>query len=380
MAIHQPCEKRKRAFLALEDSTIFSGWSDSESGTYCGEVIFTTAMGGYQEVCTDPSYTSQIVVFTTPHIGNTGTNDEDAQSPQCSVAGIITRHMSAIDSNWRSTQSLPSFLRRYHIPALYSIDTRRLTRHIREQGSLGGCIAIGDLSHHDAIALAQQSEKPSVTVSTSIPYEWNADLNLSRQTSHTLPPVRLCVMDFGVKRSLLQRLTAEGCRITVVPPHLAVQEILAYAPDGIVLSNGPGDPQDASYALTTIRQLIERQIPLLGVCFGCQLLGLAAGGTTVKMQLGHHGINHPVIDLTTGQAYITSQNHNFVIADANLPSGIEVTHRSLVDHSIEGIRYRQKPAFGFQGHPEGGPGPSDIGDIFHQFVSLMRSHAKQPLL
>jgi carbamoyl-phosphate synthase small subunit len=370
---------RKRAFLALEDGYIFSGFSNNAEGTHCGEVIFNTSMGGYQEVCTDPSYANQIILFTHPHIGNVGTNEEDNESSHCWISGIIMKEPSKRASNWRSTQTFPEFLLKHQIPALYGIDTRRLTNHIRESGSQIGCLAIGDISIQEAVLCAQKHaqsdlQELSFQVSTKTIYSWNSGL----WNKNSLPPsLSVCVYDFGVKRSILRRLVSLGCRVTVVSPSYTYEELLSLNPDGIVLSNGPGDPQKSTVAKKAIEELIKNKIPLLGICFGCQLLGLAAGGKTVKMKLGHHGSNHPVLDLKNNKSFITSQNHDFVLSDEGLPSCLEITHRSLVDNSIEGIRFRGRPIFGFQGHPEGGPGPFDLCGLFHEFVHLMDTYAKR---
>ncbi len=376
---------QKKAILALEDGTIFSGLSDCAEGVSCGEVIFTTSMGGYQEVCTDPSYAHQIVVFTRPHIGNTGTNDDDNESSQCWVKGLVLKEASKTDSNWRSTNSFQSFLNTDNIPSLYNVDTRRLTNHLRERGSQHGCIAIGDASPQAAIQFAQESARTShhdlsALVSTKTPYSWNHGLSslLDIQPS-PISSFSVCVIDFGVKHSILRWLVSLGCKVTVVPQSTTYNELLSHCPDGVLLSNGPGDPQKAYKAMNTIQKLLENNVPVFGVCFGCQLLGLAAGSTTVKMKVGHHGANHPVSDLAHNTTFITSQNHDFVISDDGRHHAFEITHRSLVDGSIEGIKLNNHTAFGFQGHPEGSPGPFDISGLFHEFTHVMRTHAKKPI-
>lgn len=345
-------------------------------GLYGGEVIFNTSMGGYQEICTDPSYAGQIVVFTKPHIGNTGTNEEDNESSRCWLSGVVVREQATRASSWRSTQDFSHFLRHSRIPCLYDVDTRKLTHHIRERGPLYGCIAIGDRSPEEAFVFAKECADSRADllslVSTPTPYLWDKRLvSLQRDMRATPFSFSVCVYDFGVKRSILSHLVSLGCRVTVVPHTYSLDQLLSLKPDGIVLSNGPGDPRQAACFMPTIEELLRRNIPLFGICFGCQLLGLAAGGTIVRMKVGHHGTNHPVIDLSTRQTFITSQNHGYVIAEEGLPNSLEVTHRSLVDGSIEGVRLKERLAFGFQGHPEGGGGPVDICTLFNQFIQMM---------
>lgn len=364
----------KRSFLVLEDGTWFSGFSDDEEGAYPGEVIFNTSMFGYQEVCTDPSYADQIVVFTYPHIGNVGTNEEDNESERCQLSGIVMREPVKKASNWRSKDNFHTFLCKQKIPSIYGVDTRKLTIYLREKGSQYGCIAIGNFSLQAANQLARhhsRSSKPDLfsQVSTQSAYS----LCLLKPSS----AFSVCVYDFGVKRSVLRSLCSLGCKVTVIPASFSCEQVLDLHPDGVVLSNGPGDPQKAGLAIKNIEGLLQNKIPLLGICFGCQLLALAAGGKIVKMKFGHHGANHPVIDLLNKKVFITSQNHGYRIADEGLPDSLDVTHRSLVDGSIEGIRFRSAPAFGFQGHPEGGPGPFDICGLFADFVLGKGADAKK---
>lgn len=367
----------RSAFLALADGAVFPGISTSDEGFYCAEVVFNTAMFGYQEICTDPSYAGQIVVFTHPHVGNVGVNDEDNEADRSYVSGIVVKKLSKIVSNARATGSLDRFLEVQHIPCISGVDTRRLTMHIRETGAQSGCLAIGNISIQEAVQKAQEHaqapyERMSEKVSAKQVYTWTKGIC---QMVPPAPVASVCVYDFGVKRSILCQLVQAGCCVTVVPSSFTAEQIFKLSPDGIVLSNGPGDPQKESFAKKTIRDLLKKNIPLLGICFGHQLLALAVGAHIVKMRLGHHGANHPVMDLVRQRAVITSQNHEFMVSEECVPDCIEVTHRSLIDGSIEGFRLKNLPVFGFQGHPEGGPGPSDSMNIFAQFVKTMGRHA-----
>jgi carbamoyl-phosphate synthase small subunit len=367
--------------LALADGSLFKGRSIGAPGITTGEVVFNTAMTGYQEILSDPSYTRQIVTLTYPHIGNTGTTPEDQESAQLAAAGLVIRDLPLLASNWRSTLSLPDYLRRGNVVAIADIDTRRLTRLLREKGSQAGCILTGanpDPQH--AIAQAQafpglQGMDLAKVVSTTETYQWNdGTIRLDAVNEHALRPMqRLHVVayDFGIKRNILRLLADAGCRITVVPAQTPAAEVLALQPDGVFLSNGPGDPEPCDYAITAIRQILDVRLPVFGICLGHQLLGLAAGGRTLKMKFGHHGANHPVQDLRSGRVFITSQNHGFAVDPASLPANVEVTHLSLFDGSLQGIRLLDRPAFSFQGHPEASPGPHDLLPLFDQFIAAM---------
>lgn len=369
------------ALLALADGSLFKGRSIGAPGITTGEVVFNTAMTGYQEILSDPSYTRQIVTLTYPHIGNTGTTPEDQESAQLAAAGLVIRDLPLLASNWRSTLSLPDYLRRGNVVAIADIDTRRLTRLLREKGSQAGCILTGanpDPQH--AIAQAQafpglQGMDLAKVVSTTETYQWNdGTIRLDAVNEHALRPMqRLHVVayDFGIKRNILRLLADAGCRITVVPAQTPAAEVLALQPDGVFLSNGPGDPEPCDYAITAIRQILDVRLPVFGICLGHQLLGLAAGGRTLKMKFGHHGANHPVQDLRSGRVFITSQNHGFAVDPASLPANVEVTHLSLFDGSLQGIRLLDRPAFSFQGHPEASPGPHDLLPLFDQFIAAM---------
>ncbi|MDY6830023.1 MAG: glutamine-hydrolyzing carbamoyl-phosphate synthase small subunit [Pseudomonadota bacterium] len=367
------------ALLALEDGSLFRGVSIGAPGTATGEVVFNTAMTGYQEILTDPSYARQMVTLTYPHIGNTGVNAEDAESRAVHAAGLIIRHPPPRTSSWRAQGGLSEYLVAEGCVAIANIDTRRLTRILREKGAQRGCIlAGGALDGGAAVAMAQALPGLSgmdlaKEVTTSRSFEW-------REGSWRLGEgyakggaarFHVVVIDYGVKHNILRLLVDRGCRVTVVPAQSRTDEILALQPDGVLLSNGPGDPEPCDYAIETIRGLLAAEVPLFGICLGHQLLGLAAGGRTQKMKFGHHGANHPVKHLASGQVAITSQNHGFALDPDSLPPHLEVTHRSLFDGSIQGIRHRDKPAFGFQGHPEASPGPHDLRDLFADFLAAM---------
>jgi carbamoyl-phosphate synthase small subunit len=367
--------------LALADGSLFKGRSIGAPGITTGEVVFNTAMTGYQEILSDPSYTRQIVTLTYPHIGNTGTTPEDQESAHLAAAGLVIRDLPLLASNWRSTLSLPDYLRRGNVVAIADIDTRRLTRLLREKGSQAGCIVTGvnpDPQH--AIAQAQafpglQGMDLAKVVSTTETYQWNdGTISLDGVNEHASRPMqRLHVVayDFGIKRNILRLLADAGCRITVVPAQTPAAEVLALQPDGVFLSNGPGDPEPCDYAITAIRQILDVRLPVFGICLGHQLLGLAAGGRTLKMKFGHHGANHPVQDLRSGRVFITSQNHGFAVDPDSLPANVEVTHLSLFDGSLQGMRLLDRPAFSFQGHPEASPGPHDLLPLFDQFIAAM---------
>lgn len=314
----------KKAALELSDGTLFCGSSSGVDKTVCGEVVFNTALTGYQEICTDPSYEGQIVLFTAPHIGNVGVNEEDWESQRLSVKGIIVKEMSQISSSWRSRQSFPALLERHQIPWIEGIDTRKLTRHLRENGIQEGYLKVG-----------------------------SEDLK------------KIAVFDFGIKAAILKKLTGT---VKLFPGHLPAEEILAWNPGGVVISNGPGDPASLLHAIEETKKLIASGLPLLGICLGCQLIALAMGGVTKKMKYGHHGSNHPVCDVRNGKVYITSQNHQYAIDEEKLPSGLAITHRSLFDGTVQGIRVIGRPVFGFQGHPEGSPGPQEMDELFEEFL------------
>jgi len=376
------------AVLALEDGTVFRGISIGAPGTATGEVVFNTAMTGYQEILTDPSYTRQIVTLTYPHIGNTGTNPEDLESGGIHAAGLVIRDLPLLHSNWRATQSLPEFLQRGGVVAIAEIDTRRLTRILREKGAQAGCIASGDAASRPQLAVQAARRFPGLkgmdlakVVTTKRSFQWNEGTNWSlEQGPRRRPGQRLHVVayDYGIKRNILRLLADHGCRMTVVPAQTPAAEVMALAPDGVFLSNGPGDPEPCDYAITAIKQFLETRVPIFGICLGHQLLGLATGARTIKMKFGHHGANHPVIDLDTGRVYISSQNHGFAVDEATLPEGVRATHRSLFDGSLQGIACTDRPAFSFQGHPEASPGPRDLEPLFSHFVESMLRKGVMP--
>lgn len=377
-----------QAVLALEDGSVFLGRSigadSARAGPAVGEVVFNTAMTGYQEILTDPSYARQLVTLTYPHIGNTGCNPEDDESPRPMAGGLIVRDCPARHSNWRAQESLPDYLLRHGIVAIADIDTRRLTRILRELGAQGGAILTGRRVDPEA-AIAAARSFPGMQgldlareVTTEQSYTWDqGSWDLDRVAwNDGVGERHVVAYDFGVKRNILRMLVDRGCRVTVVPATTPADEALALRPDGIFLSNGPGDPQPCAYAVEAIREFIALKIPLFGICLGHQLLGLAVGARSVKMKFGHHGANHPVQDLATGKVMITSQNHGFAIDEDSLPDEAVATHRSLFDGSLQGIELRNAPAFGFQGHPEASPGPRDIAAIFDRFIaSIDRARA-----
>ena len=377
------------AVLALEDGTVFRGISIGAAGTATGEVVFNTAMTGYQEILTDPSYSRQIVTLTYPHIGNTGTNPDDLESNSIHAAGLVIRDLPLLHSNWRATESLPEFLIRGNVVAIADVDTRKLTRILREKGAQAGCIASGDAASRPDLAIEAARRFPGLkgmdlakVVTTRRSFQWNEGTNWAlEQGPRRRPGQRLHVVayDFGIKRNILRLLADHGCRMTVVPAQSPAAEVLALVPDGVFLSNGPGDPEPCKYAIDAIQVFLEAGVPTFGICLGHQLLGLAVGARTVKMKFGHHGANHPVIDLDTGRVFISSQNHGFAVDEATLPSNVRPTHRSLFDGSLQGIAVEDRPAFSFQGHPEASPGPRDLAPLFNRFVESMLRRGAMPV-
>ncbi len=378
------------AVLALEDGTVFRGVSIGAAGTSTGEVVFNTAMTGYQEILTDPSYSRQIVTLTYPHIGNTGTNPDDHESSLVHAAGLVIRDLPLLHSSWRATESLPEFLRRRNTVAVAEIDTRKLTRILREKGAQAGCIASGDAALRPDLAIEAARRFPGLkgmdlarVVCTDRAYQWNEGTNWSlEQGPGRRAGQRLHVVayDFGIKRNILRLLADHGCRMTVVPAQTSAADVMALAPDGIFLSNGPGDPEPCTYAIEATREFLANGTPLFGICLGHQILGLAVGAKTVKMKFGHHGANHPVLEIETGRVLITSQNHGFAVDETTLPPNVKVTHKSLFDGSLQGITCIDRPAFSFQGHPEASPGPRDLVPLFAEFVeSMLRKSGTAPM-
>jgi carbamoyl-phosphate synthase small subunit len=375
------------AILALQDGTVFHGTSIGADGKTIGEVVFNTAMTGYQEILTDPSYCRQIVTLTYPHIGNTGTNSDDMESNKVHASGLIIRDSSMLTSSWRSERTFADFLRQANTVAIADIDTRKLTRIIREKGAQSGCIMTGDQAEKTAVQHARKF--PGIAgmdlakfVTTKEAYQWCYGTTFGRKArimSRRIAPYHVVAYDFGIKRNILRLLSDLDCRMTVVPAKTSAEEVLALLPDGIFLSNGPGDPEPCKYAITAIQEFLERGIPIFGICLGHQLLALAAGAKTVKMSFGHHGANHPVQDLESGQVIITSQNHGFAVDEATLPKNVVTTHRSLFDGTLQGIAFRDKPAFSFQGHPEASPGPHDLLPLFDRFIVNMDEQKKKVL-
>lgn len=377
-----PSGKPAPAVLALADGTIFRGYSIGAKGQTSGEVVFNTAMTGYQEILTDPSYSNQIVTLTYPHIGNTGVNAEDVESTRIHAAGLIVKDVPRLTSNFRTTQSLPDYLKEGNVVAIAGIDTRKLTRVLREKGNQNGAIVTGT-DEAAALALARSARSLAgldlaQKVTTAQPYEWTETKwrlgvgygKLDRPLYHVV------AFDYGVKRNILRMLTERRCRVTVLPAKTTAEEALSYQPDGIFLSNGPGDPQPCDYAIKAARELIERGVPVFGICLGHQIMALASGAKTGKMKFGHHGANHPVQDLDTGKVMITSQNHGFAVDADTLPANCRITHRSLFDGTLQGFERTDRPAFCFQGHPEASPGPGDVDYLFDRFIGLMEK-AKQ---
>ncbi len=376
---------RKPALLVLEDGTVFRGESIGIDGQTTGEVVFNTAMTGYQEILTDPSYARQIVTLTYPHIGNTGTNDEDEESSAVHASGLVIRDLPLLASNWRKQESLSDYLARHGIVAIADIDTRRLTRLLREKGAQNGCIVAGD-APDEAAALAAAKAFPGLKgmdlakeVTTRMPYEWaqgswtlEGGLPEAPHPVEEKLPLHVVAYDFGVKRNILRMLVDRGCRLTVVPAQTPAAEVLALKPDGVFLSNGPGDPEPCDYAIAAIQELAQKAVPMFGICLGHQLLSLASGAKTGKMKFGHHGANHPVQDLDSGQVMITSQNHGFAVLEDSLPDSLRATHKSLFDGSLQGVERTDIPAFSFQGHPEASPGPHDVAPLFDRFVESIK--------
>jgi carbamoyl-phosphate synthase small subunit len=370
--------KAQPALLALADGSVFRGLSIGADGITTGEVVFNTALTGYQEILTDPSYTRQIVTLTYPHIGSYGINAEDVEADRPYAAGLVVRDVPRLHSNFRANQSLGEYLVSHNIVAIADIDTRRLTRILREKGAQNGCIMAGRIDEAEALANARAfpglaGMDLAQVVTSAETYEWNeGEWKLGEGY---VPPAQdkfhVVAYDYGVKRNILRMLASRGCRLTVVPAKTPAAEVLAMKPDGVFLSNGPGDPEPCDYAIKAIREIVESRMPTFGICLGHQLLALASGARTVKMKFGHHGANHPVKDLETGRVAITSQNHGFAVDAATLPANIKTTHVSLFDNSLQGIARTDVPAFSFQGHPEASPGPHDVSYLFDRFVSMM---------
>lgn len=384
--MNSPASNRP-AILALEDGSVFHGTAIGADGQTSGEVVFNTAMTGYQEILTDLSYTRQIVTLTYPHIGNTGVNVEDVESGGIAAAGLVIRDLPLIASNFRSEEALDSYLKRHNVLGIGDIDTRRLTRILRDKGAQKGAILAGpEAEGEDAVERALTVARGfsglkgldlAKEVSCSEPYEWHEGRWVLGQgyldERDNERPYHVVAYDYGIKRNILRLLVAGGCRVTVVPAQTPAAEVLALNPDGVFLSNGPGDPAPCDYAITAIRELLETDIPLFGICLGHQLLALASGASSVKMRHGHHGANHPVQDLEGGQVMITSQNHGFAVDEATLPANLRATHRSLFDGTLQGIERTDRPAFSFQGHPEASSGPHDVAPLFDRFIELMQA-------
>ena len=380
----------KKAILILEDGNEFHGKSIGYDGTNVGEVVFNTALTGYQEILTDPSYASQMVTLTYPHIGNVGINKEDEEADTIFASGLIVKDVPRLVSNWRSEESLPEYLQRKQVVAIADIDTRRLTRILREKGAQRGCIVGGISGEVSQDQIDSAKEKIAAfpglkgadlakVVSTKKAYDWNEgtwdldpEINATRVLTKADADFKVVAYDFGVKKNILRMLVDRGCDVTVVPAQTPAADVLAMNPDGVFLSNGPGDPEPCDYAIDAIKAILDKKMPTFGICLGHQLLGLASGAKTVKMKFGHHGANHPVQDLSTMKVMITSQNHGFAVDEESLPANLEATHRSLFDESLQGVRRTDCPAYSFQGHPEASPGPHDIAPIFDDFIALMK--------
>ncbi|MCL1061096.1 glutamine-hydrolyzing carbamoyl-phosphate synthase small subunit [Shewanella benthica] len=379
----------KSALLVLEDGTVFSGTAIGADGHAVGEVVFNTSMTGYQEILTDPSYSRQIVTLTYPHIGNTGTNDEDTESDAVHACGLIIRDLPLLASNFRNQQCLSEYLIANNIVGIADIDTRKLTRILREKGAQAGCILVGEDDIAKALAAAKafpglKGMDLAKEVTTKKAYQWRSGSwrlvgGLPEDKPESELKYKVVAYDYGVKRNILRMLVDRGCDVTVVPAQTPASEVLAMKPDGIFLSNGPGDPEPCDYAIKAIQEILKTEIPVFGICLGHQLLALACGAKTLKMKFGHHGANHPVSDLEKGNVMITSQNHGFAADETSLPANIKVTHKSLFDGSLQGIHLTDKPAFSFQGHPEASPGPHDAAPLFNHFIELIelyRQNAK----
>lgn len=369
---------RTPAILVLKDGTVFRGTSIGADGLSAGEVVFNTAMTGYQEILTDPSYCRQIVTLTYPHIGNTGANEEDVESDRVFAAGLVIRDLPLLASNFRMKWTLDEYLKRENVVAIADIDTRKLTRILRDKGAQEGCIIAGVVDEKAALKAAQdfpglKGMDLAKVVSCTQNYAWDETVWTLGKGYGKLTDAKFHVVayDFGVKRNILRMLAARGCKLTVVPAQTSAQDVLALKPDGVFLSNGPGDPEPCDYAIAAISELLDKSVPLFGICLGHQLMGLASGAQTIKMKFGHHGANHPVQDLDTGRVMITSQNHGFAVDAKTLPANCRVTHVSLFDGSLQGFARTDKPAFCFQGHPEASPGPHDVAYLFDKFVKMM---------
>ncbi len=367
------------AILVLQDGTVFEGQSIGADGASVGEVVFNTSMTGYQEILTDPSYRKQIVTLTYPHIGNTGTNDEDTESSRVHAAGLVIRDLPMLASSWRNQKSLSDYLTENAVVGIADIDTRSLTRILREKGAQNGCIMAGDIDVEKALQMATEfaglkGMDLAREVTTQSIYQWDCG---SWQLEEGLPgpsedlPYHVVAYDYGIKTNILRMLVDRGCKVTVVPAQTPAGDVLAMDPDGVFLSNGPGDPEPCDYAINAISEIVESGKPVFGICLGHQLLGLASGAATVKMKFGHHGANHPVQDLDKGNVMISSQNHGFAVDAGNLPDNLRVTHKSLFDGTLQGIHRTDRPAFGFQGHPEASPGPHDVAPVFDHFIELI---------
>ncbi|MBP4051681.1 glutamine-hydrolyzing carbamoyl-phosphate synthase small subunit [Chromobacterium violaceum] len=366
------------AILVLADGTLFKGSAIGAAGHTVGEVVFNTAITGYQEILTDPSYTRQIVTLTYPHIGNVGANSEDTESRAVFASGLIIRDLPLLHSNFRAEDSLSDYLKKHNVVAIADIDTRKLTRILREKGAQAGCIMAGDIDEAKALELARgfgsmAGQDLAKVVSCQKPYAWTEKqwkLGAGYQVQASTR-FHVVAYDFGVKHNILRMLAERGCQLTIVPAQTPATDVLALNPHGVFLSNGPGDPEPCGYAIAAIRDILETKLPVFGICLGHQLLGLATGAATSKMKFGHHGANHPVQDLDTGRVMITSQNHGFQVDETSLPANVRVTHRSLFDGTVQGIALTDRPAFSFQGHPEASPGPEDVAYLFDRFIAAM---------
>jgi carbamoyl-phosphate synthase small subunit len=378
-----PVPKAQPALLALADGSVFRGLSIGADGITTGEVVFNTALTGYQEILTDPSYSRQIVTLTYPHIGNYGVNAEDVEADRIYAAGLVVRDVPRLYSNFRANQSLPDYLASQNIVAIADIDTRRLTRVLREKGAQNGCIMAGHIDEAEALEKARAfpglaGMDLAQVVSCGSAHEWSeGEWELGAgYVPREQGRFHVVAYDYGVKRNILRMLASRGCRLTVVPAKTPAAAVLAMNPDGVFLSNGPGDPEPCDYAISAIREIVESKVPTFGICLGHQLLALASGAKTVKMKFGHHGANHPVKDLDSGRVAITSQNHGFAVDAATLPANLKTTHVSLFDNSLQGIARTDAPAFSFQGHPEASPGPHDVSYLFDRFVSMMEEKSR----
>jgi carbamoyl-phosphate synthase small subunit len=375
------------AILALQDGTLFRGISVGAEGKTIGEVVFNTAMTGYQEILTDPSYCRQLVTLTYPHIGNTGTNSDDMESSKVHASGLIIRDGSMVTSSWRSERSFSDFLVQADCVAIAEIDTRKLTRILREKGAQSGCIMTGDVD--EKVAVEHAKKFPGIAgmdlakiVSTDRTYQWCYGSNFSPRSkilSRRIAPYHVVAYDFGIKRNILKILSDFDCRMTVVPATTTAEEVMELRPDGVFLSNGPGDPEPCDYAIEAIKQILETPVPVFGICLGHQLLALAVGASTEKMKFGHHGANHPVQNIATGQVAITSQNHGFAVDESSLPDNVRATHRSLFDGTLQGFELSDSAAFGFQGHPEASPGPHDLQLLFERFITDMDDYKRSAM-